>query len=73
MKDADPVQAYLHHARAARRMRARRAALVLTAGAIACGLMITRMTDIGHAVGFAALAAALLVGAGVIIWTGRQP
>ena len=61
---------YQRAAQAHQRTLRRRAAATLGIGALAGLGLATRMTDIGHAVGFAGLALVLLVSAFVVIRSG---
>ncbi len=67
----EEVTAYLREAARDRRRTMRHAAMVLAAGAVASGAMVTRMSDIGHATGFGALAVSLLFGALALVIEGR--
>jgi hypothetical protein len=69
---SDDVCDYIEDARRSRRQRFTRGSLLFTGAAVACGALATRMSDIGHAVGFGALGAALLVAAGAMLWNGRR-
>ncbi|RMH38561.1 MAG: hypothetical protein D6689_19185 [Deltaproteobacteria bacterium] len=67
----DAVASYLRAARRARRRRLRRTAAAFGAGGAACVALAAAMTDVGHAVGFAATGAGLWVGAAVVLRAGR--
>jgi hypothetical protein len=45
-----------------------RVAGILGVGAVGSFALVTRMTDIGHAVAFIGLGVALSIGAGVMLW-----
>ena len=65
------IDAYLAAARADRVRRFRRLAAVFALGAVATGAMATRMTDIGHATGFMAVAGVFVLTAVLMLLVGR--
>lgn len=62
----DPIEAYQQEARSYRRRQAWRAAAIIGLAGTACVALATRMSDIGHAAGFACAGGTLLVGAAVV-------
>ena len=69
--ERDSVGDYLRDAAEARRRGLRKAAGGLALGAVLCGALASRMTDIGHFVGFVGLALALLVAA-FVVWRSER-
>ncbi|MCG8421734.1 MAG: hypothetical protein MJE77_27765 [Proteobacteria bacterium] len=72
MPDDSAITDYLRDAARTRRRKQRVAAGVLTTGAIASGALGMQMSDIGHAVGFAVLALALLAGAVIVAVSNKS-
>ena len=66
----DPIETYTRDQQRSRRRGLRRAALVMFLAAAAATALASRMSDIGHAVGFVGLGVSLLAGA-VYIWVQR--
>jgi hypothetical protein len=64
----DPIDSYMTDAARSRRRQMARVAGILGVGAVGSFALVTRMTDIGHAVAFIGLGVALSIGAGVMLW-----
>ncbi|MEM9487707.1 MAG: hypothetical protein AAGC55_01115 [Myxococcota bacterium] len=68
----DTIERYLRDARQHRRRQLRRAGFVLVVGGLVSVGLATRMTDIGHFVGFLGVGLALWIGAAVVIRSDRR-